>query len=330
MPNSQLSTTRRDLLKLLGGAASAAAMGAGLPTLAHAAAPMLGVSRPSIYRFKLGAFEVTSILDGYVQGNGPHPTFGNNQPPEVVQAYAKSQGISPTKIENPYVNTLVNTGKELVLFDAGNGKARMKTAGHLPDLLVTAGYKPEQVDVVVITHGHPDHIGGLMEGEGGKPTYPNARYVFGEVEFDYWKKGENIAEARKANREQFMKVAAPLAEKATFLKGEGEVVPGIRAIPAFGHSPGMMAFHIESDGQRLLNWADVANHYIMAIQQPDWHVGFDHDKDAGAATRRRVFDMVSADKMPVVGYHMPFPALGWVEKAGTSYRWVPAGYQFNL
>ena len=93
-------------------------------------------------------------------------------------------------MENVYVNTLVNTGKELVLFDAGNAKGRMATTGKLADLLVTAGYKPEQIDVVVITHGHPDHIGGLMEG--GKPVYPNARYVFGEAEFDYWKKGENV------------------------------------------------------------------------------------------------------------------------------------------
>jgi glyoxylase-like metal-dependent hydrolase (beta-lactamase superfamily II) len=328
MPHHRRTHTRRDALKLGGGAALLATASA-LPTLAQAAAPMLGVSRPSIYRFKLGSFEVTSIMDGYVQGP-PHPTFGNNQPAEAVQELARANGLPPNRMENPYVNTLVNTGKELVLFDAGNARARLPTAGKLPELLVAAGYKPEQIDVVVITHGHPDHIGGLMDGAGGTPTYPNARYVFGEVEFDYWRKNEGIPDARKANRELFMKVAAPFGEKATFLKGEGEVVPGIRAIPAFGHSPGMMAFHIESGGQRLLNWADVANHYVFAIQRPDWHVSFDHDKAAGVATRRRVFDMVSADRIPVVGYHMPFPSVGFVEKAGTSYRWVPAAYQFNL
>ena len=322
------STTRRDMLKLAGSAASLAALGGLGAGPARAAAPMLGVSRPSIYRFKLGNFEVTNMLDGYVQGNGPHPTYGNNQTAEVVQAYAKSQGLPPTRMENPYVNTLVNTGKELVLFDAGNAKGRLPTAGKLAELIVTAGYKPEQVDIVVITHGHPDHIGGLVDG--GKLVYPNARYVISEAEFDYWKKGENIAEARKANREQFMQVVVPLGEKATFLKGEGEVVAGIRAVPVFGHSPGMMAFHIESEGQRLLNWSDVANHYVMAIQQPDWHVAFDHDKEAGAATRKRVFDMVSADRTAVVGYHMPFPSVGFVEKAGTSYRWVPVSYHFNL
>jgi NIPSNAP protein len=115
MPHAT-SPTRRDMLKLASGAASLAALGA---SPARAAAPMLGAVRPSIYRFKLGSFEITNILDGYVQGNGPHPIFGNNQPAETVQAFAKSQGLPPTRMENIFVNTLVNTGKELVLFDAG-------------------------------------------------------------------------------------------------------------------------------------------------------------------------------------------------------------------
>lgn len=327
MSNDGLSTTRRDLLKL-GGAAGLAALGGSFTAPARAAAPMLGPLRPNVYRFKLGDFEVTNILDGFRIGPGPHPIFGNNQTPETVQAYATSQGLPPTKLETVFTNTVVNTGRELVLFDTGNGKARMATAGKLTDGLAAAGYKPEQIDVVVVTHGHPDHIGGLMEG--GKPIYPNARYFFGTVEFDYWKKGENLAEARKPNRDQFMQVAVPFAEKAKFLKGEGEVVPGIRAVEVFGHSPGMLAFHIESNGQRVLNWADVANNHVFAVQQPDWHVGFDHDKAAGAATRRRIFDMVSSEKLAVIGYHMPFPSLGYVEKSGTSYRWVPASYQFHI
>jgi glyoxylase-like metal-dependent hydrolase (beta-lactamase superfamily II) len=127
-----------------------------------------------------------------------------------------------------------------------------------------------------------------------------------------------------------MNVAVPFAEKATFLKGGGEVVTGIRAVEVFGHTPGMLAYHIESGGQRVLNWADTANNSIFAIQQPDWHVGFDADKAAGAATRRRIFDMVSNEKLAVIGSHMPFPALGYVEKVGTSYRWLPASSQFHI
>ena len=320
------SANRRDVLKLAG-AASLATLGTALPSTVEAAAPMMGVLRPSVYRFKLGEFEITNFLDGFLE-RPPHPTYAGNLPAEKVAEVAKANGVSPTKFEHVYVNTLVNTGKELVLFDTGNGKSRDPNLGKLRALLAEAGYKPEQVDIVVITHGHPDHINGLVDGD--KPAYPNARYIFGEVEFDFWKKGENVREARKANREQFVKVAVPLAEKSTFVKNEGEVAGGIRAIPTFGHSPGHMSYHVESQGQRLLIWGDVSNHYIFSIQQPEWQASFDDDKDAAIATRKRVFDMAATDKLPVVGYHLPFPALGFVERAGTSYRWVPAGNQFNV
>jgi glyoxylase-like metal-dependent hydrolase (beta-lactamase superfamily II) len=320
--------TRRDALKLGGGAALLAAAGGSLPTLAQAAAPMLGVLRPQVYRFKLGAFEVTNILDGFVQNN-LHPTFGSDQTAEAVAELARTNGI-PTRFDHHYVPTLVNTGKELVLFDTGNPRGRMATAGKLADNLALAGYRPDQVDVVAITHGHPDHIGGLVQGEDGKPTYPNARYVFGEVEFDFWRKGENVREGRKANLALFRKVAIPFGEKATFLKPDGEVVPGIRAVNAYGHSPGMLAFHVESANQRLLIWGDVANQYVVSIQQPEWGTGFDDLKDMAIATRKRILDMTATDRLAVAGFHMPFPSLGWVERAGTSYRWVPATYQLNL
>ena len=330
MPQSHLKLTRRQALLLGGGAAAlaAAAGSAGAPDVAVAAAPMLGALRPQVYRFKLGNFEVANVLDGFVQNPSLHPTFGADQPAETVEALATANGI-PMKLDHPYVPTLINTGKELVLFDTGNPKGRMPTAGKLAENLAIAGYRPEQIDVVVITHGHPDHIGGLV-GADGKPTYPNARYVFGEVEFEFWRKGENVREARKANLDMFRKVALPLAEKSTFLKPDGEVVPGIRAVNAYGHSPGMLAFHVESDGRRLLVWGDVANQYVVSIQQPEWGTGFDDVKDAAIATRKRILDMVATDRLPVAGFHMPFPSLGWVERSGTSYRWVPASYQFNL
>jgi glyoxylase-like metal-dependent hydrolase (beta-lactamase superfamily II) len=328
MSRSHRTLTRREALRLGGGAAALAAAGVGAPGLAHAAAPMLGVLRPQAYRFKLGSFEVANVMDGFVQNPSLHPTFGADQPKEAVETLAKANGI-PTNFDHHYVPTLVNTGKELVLFDAGNPRGRMPTAGKLVENLAAAGYKPEQIDVVVITHGHPDHIGGLV-GEDGKPTYPNARYAFGEVELDFWRKGENVREARKANLDMYRKIVLPLAEKATLLKPDGEVVPGIRAVNAYGHSPGMLAFHVESGGQRLLIWGDVANQYVVSIQQPEWGTGFDDVKDVAIATRKRVLDMVATDKVPVAGFHMPFPSLGWVERAGTGYRWVPATYQFNL
>jgi glyoxylase-like metal-dependent hydrolase (beta-lactamase superfamily II) len=276
---------------------------------------------PSIHHFSLGGFEITTILDGALQ-RAPHPTFGENQPAEAVAALAKANGLSATAYEHVYVPTLVNTGRERVLFDTGNGQGRDPKVGKLAERLVQAGTRPEEIDVVVITHCHPDHINGLVTG--GQPTFPNARYVFGEVEFEYWKKGENVREARRATREAFVKTVLPFGEKATFVKAESEVAGGIRAIPAFGHSAGHMAYHVESDRQRLLIWADVSNHAIFSVQQPEWHSAADDDKAAAVATRKRVLDWVMTDRLLVAGFHMPFPSVGCVERSGGGYHWVPA------
>ena len=231
---------------------------------------------------------------------------------------------------------MVNTGKELVLFDTGNGSLRDEheqlkgrlPPGNLVARMAQAGYQPEDVDVVVITHGHPDHIGGLTKG--GAPVFPKARYVFGAADFDFWKKGENVREARKFNRELYVKICLPLADRSTFIKPGDEVVPGITAVDAYGHSPGLLAFHIESEGKRLLNWADTCGHYVVSLQRPDLHLDVDDDKEKAVATRKRILDMVATDKLFVAGFHMPFPGLGWVEKAGGAYRWVPHSYQLNL
>ncbi|WP_287958065.1 MBL fold metallo-hydrolase [Filomicrobium sp.] len=326
MKRGSLHVTRRALSL---GMASAALCTLGWEqTGAFAAAPMLGVKRPKIYRFKLGAFEITNILDGVLQRSGPHPIFGHDQPVQVVQEFARANQLPDTTLENPYIVTLVNTGNDLVLFDTGNGGARGSDVGMLAELLPQAGYKPEQVDIVVITHGHPDHIGGLMSA--GRPTFPNARYVFGQVEFDYWKAGKDVPEARQKNRELFLKVAVPIADKATFIAPGQNVVSSVTAVDAFGHSPGMLAYNIESEGRRLLLWADVTNHYVMSLMKPEWHVSFDHSKEDAVATRRRILDMVATDAIPAIGYHMPFPAVGFVEKTTEGYRWVPASYQFNL
>ena len=299
-------------------------------------ASMQGEMQPTIYRFKLGGFEVATIMDSKAMRSGLTPSFGGEAGAADVKALAAANRIDGDKYEHPFTPIVVNTGKELVLFDTGNGalaaeneqlKGRVPP-GNLVARMGQAGYKPEDVDVVVITHGHPDHIGGLTKR--GQPVFSKARYVFGAAEFDFWKKGENIREARKFNRELYMKIVVPLADRATFIKPGDEVVPGIRAVDAFGHSPGLLAFTIESEGKKLLNWADTCNHYVVAIQRPDLHLDVDDDKGKAAATRKRILDMVATDKLFVAGYHMPFPGLGFVEKAGGSYRWVPHSYQLNL
>ena len=146
--------------------------------------------------------------------------------------------------------------------------------------------------------------------------FPNARYVFGAAEFDFWNKGENVREARKFNRELYVKIVVPLANRATMIKPGDQVVPGITAVDAFGSFARHAGFHIESEGKRLLNWADTCGHYVVSLQRPDLHLDVDDDKDKAVATRKRILDMVATDKLFVAGFHMPFPGLGWVEKSG--------------
>ncbi len=299
-------------------------------------AQMQGELQPSVYRFKFGGFEIANVLDSKVIRDQLHPSFGRNQPVDAAQDLAHANHIETNRFEHPFIPTIVNTGERLVLFDTGNGalgREREQLRGRMPDgrlvsRLAEAGYTAEDIDVVVITHGHPDHIGGLVEG--GKPVFPNARYVFGATEFDFWRRGEHVREARKFNRDLFMEICEPLADRSTFIKPGDEVVPGIRSVDAAGHSIGMMAYHIESDGKRLLIWADSCIHYVMSIQRPDWHVDVDDDKDQAVATRKRILDMAATDRLLVAGFHMPFPGLGHVNKSAGGYRWIPVSYQLNL
>jgi glyoxylase-like metal-dependent hydrolase (beta-lactamase superfamily II) len=209
-----------------------------------------------------------------------------------------------------FAPVVVNTGAQLVLFDTGNGVARRPDAGRLASLLATAGFQPEQIDVVVLSHFHPDHIGGLIEE--GEPLLPNARYVTAAAEYDFWSPEDRLSGPTERVATLVQANVVPLAEKTTFIKEGAEVAPGIEALAAFGHTPGHMAFHIESAGARLVVTADTANHFVAI------------------ASRKRIFDLIATERIPFSGYHMPFPAVGYVERTDQGYRYVPAAYQLAL
>ena len=296
------------------------ATGAALPvaaataTSAVAAAAMQGASTAIHNRIVLGDFEVTSLLAGTrTVEDDPQGTFGMNVDAETFRDVSEENFIPADKTQFFFTPTVVNTGPDLILFDTGLNGAGITAA------LAAAGYTPDQVTTVVLTHMHGDHIGGLMTD--GAPTFANASYVTGQVEYDAWSGMDN---------EGFKASVQPLADRMTFIGDGGSVASGITGMAAFGHTPGHMNYLIESGGKQLMITADLANHYVWSLAYPDWEVRFDMDKEAAAATRRRVLGMLAADRIPFIGYHMPFPAMGFVETREDGFRYVPATYQMML
>ena len=321
----EFSISRRHMLA--GGAAAIA--GASLASAAGAAAPMLGAHAPVYKRVKLGAFELTAIRDGAIQLPGPHPIFGQDQPAEDVEAYAAANRLPPKKMEIGFTPFILNTGAALIMFDTGNGAGRRPNAGKLKDALVMAGYTADQVDLVVLSHFHPDHIGGLMED--GKPLFPNATYAANSAEYDFWTPQDKLTGGTARVAKLTQSNVVPVADKMRMLNPGDTVVSGVEAVDASGHTPGHTAFHIESEGKRLLFIGDACNHYIMSMQKPDWHVRFDMDKTKAAATRKRILGMAAADGVPIAGYHMPFPAVGYVDAMPNGgFRYDPLSYQLSL
>lgn len=302
--------TRRAALASAAAVPLAAAIGGG----ARAGAPLMGQSIAPFQRVKAGSFDVTTLLAGTATREDPQSIFGMNVDKETFEGVSQAANLPTNAAQFFFTPTVVNTGSELVLFDTGlNGQSTSAA-------LAAAGYTPDQINIVVITHMHGDHIGG-MTLEDGSATFPNARYVTGRAEYDAWAAQDN---------EGFKTKVAPFAEQMTFLEDGGSVASGLTAMAAFGHTPGHMNYMVESDGTQIYLGADFANHYVWSLGHPDWEVKFDMDKAAAAATRRRILDMLSADKIAFVGYHMPWPGIGYVETRGDGFAYVPHSYQLML
>jgi glyoxylase-like metal-dependent hydrolase (beta-lactamase superfamily II) len=272
---------------------------------------------------------VTVFKDGASVLERPYDTFGTNQKPEAVQELLAKNFLPGDRFVNSYAPALIDTGSDVILIDTGFGEAgHPRGAGLLRDGLKASGYSPDDITLVALTHLHGDHFGGLMEG--GAPAFRNARYVAGQVEYDFWTSKDREGTSADGGHKAVLANVVPLAEKMTFVGDGGKVAGGITAMLAPGHTPGHMVFHVESDGQRLVATGDTANHFVLSLQKPEWEVRFDMDKAQAAASRRKVFDMIAADRIAFLGYHMPFPAVGFLETYETGYRFVPKTYQFDL
>lgn len=308
--SDQINISRRAALA----GAAALPLVAASSGVARAGAEMKGVAMSPFNRVKVGGFEVTTLLAGTRAVEGPHNIFGLNVDADTFAAVSAEANL-PTDISQFFFTpTVVNTGSELVLFDTGLSAAGTTSA------LEAAGYTADQIDVVVITHMHGDHIGGITT-EDGSLTYANARLVTGRAEFDAWAKADN---------DNFKAKIAPFADQFAFLEDGADVASGLTAMAAFGHTPGHMTYMVEDGGTQLVIGADFANHYVWSLAHPDWEVKFDMDKAAAAATRRRVLDMMATDKTAFIGYHMPWPGVGYVEKRGDGFAYAPHSYQLML
>jgi glyoxylase-like metal-dependent hydrolase (beta-lactamase superfamily II) len=317
--------TRRTVLT---GAAAASVAALAGPAATQAAMPPAGKQAPSFYRSKLGDFEITVVSDGARPIPLP-PTFVRNVSNAEVLAAAEAAYMPKGSIVAPFNPIVVNTGPKLVLIDTGYGPGMAPTVGLLPATLAAAGIDPKAIDIVLISHMHGDHILGLKTPDGAL-AFPNAEIKVPAVDWTYWMSDENMSKApegfQKASFGFNRKIFSNLADRVTRYDWGKEVAPGITAVESSGHTPGHTSFVIASGSGRLFFTGDVVNVPELFLRNPDWQVMFDSEPEKAVVTRRRIFDMASAEKILVAGYHFPFPGLGYIEKAGTGYRLVPAAW----
>jgi glyoxylase-like metal-dependent hydrolase (beta-lactamase superfamily II) len=310
---------------LLAGSAAAATL-ASIPAIA--AAPAAGVQSPGVYRQKVGSFEVTALYDGTWYRKIDEKFVRNAGPDQVNKALSDSflqPGVMPTS----FTALLVNTGSKLALLDAGTGGQLGPTTGHMPGALAAAGVKPEAIDIIAVSHFHPDHINGIKDKDG-KKVFPSAEVHVPAPEWAYWMDDANMTAAPEAMRPLFLNVRRifrDIAGEVKRFEPGKDVAPGVGTIAAYGHTPGHTAFSVNSGNQSLLVLSDITNHPWLFARNPEWQGIFDMDGPLAVANRKRMLDRAAADRTQVAGYHFPFPATGHIVKTGTGYEVVPAMWQ---
>ena len=275
---------------------------------AQAAAPMAKTQAPGYYRMMLGGFEVTALNDGFF--DLPVDKL-LKQPADKTDA-ALTKYFQKLPVETSVNAFLINTGTKLVLVDTGTGGKSGATSGVLLANLAAAGYKPEQIDEICITHNHGDHIGGLTTADG-KAVFPNATVHVG--------KADGEADSAKATFAPYM-----AAKKLSLIEGDGEIVPGVRAIATHGHTPGHTSYVVESQGQKMIVTGDLIHVAAVQLDDPSVTINFDSDSTAAAAQRDKVFKAAAADGSLIAATHLQFPGMGHLRANGKSWVYVPVNY----
>jgi len=319
-----MQSTRRSLF--LAGSALLAS-----PAIMHPAraqpAPASQAQTPGFHRFKVGSFTVTTVHDGFVAR--PLEGFVRNAPLAEVQAVLRDAFLPQDRMVIPYTVTFLDTGRDLIVFDAGNGVTPAgATIGRMIANMQAAGIDPTKVTRVVMSHFHGDHVNGLLNAEG-LAAFPNAEVIVPEAEIAWWGDATNETRSPEGQRANFANSARRLAPYAARMRRVGpdtEVVPGVRSVAAYGHTPGHTCYHIADGAEQMMFVADTTNRPELLARRPEFHIIFDFDAVAAEATRRRIYDRVATDRIRITGYHFPFPANGYLAKEGSGYRFVAADW----
>ncbi len=321
--------TRRSML------AGAAVAGAGAVTSlaptspTFAAAPPVAKQAAGYYRYKVGTYEITVVTDGATTSPLADNFVVNMKKDDVNGALAAAY-MDKDKITIPYSPIVVNTGAKLIVMDTGTGEANLERSrgagGQFHGNLKAAGIDRNAIDVVVISHFHGDHINGLLTPDN-KPAFANAEVMVPSAEWKFWMDDGEMSRASAGRMaDQFKnarRVFDALARKVTQYEAGKQVAPGITAVVTPDHTPGHTSYVVASGSGKLYVQADVTNVPQLFVRNPGWHAFFDQDAKMAEETRRKVYDMLVAEKMMVQGFHYPFPAVAYIEKTSAGYREVP-------
>jgi glyoxylase-like metal-dependent hydrolase (beta-lactamase superfamily II) len=308
-----------------------AAAAFGLPSApAHAAAPPTGKQAPGFYRYKVGDIELTVVTDGARVGPLAD-NFVRNAKKEEVNEALQAAFMERDKLSVPYNPIAVNTGSKLVVIDTGLGTAQYEQSkgalGQFHTNLAAAGIDAKNVDVVIISHFHGDHINGLVTADN-KPAFPNAEIMVPAAEWKYWTDDGNMSKAAGntivENNFKNMRRVFGVNSKVTQYEADKELVPGIRSVATYGHTPGHTSHIISSGSASVMVQADVTNVPFLFATNPGWHAVFDMDAKMAEETRRKLYDRLATDKMMLQGFHYPFPSVAYIQKEGNGYRTIPA------
>ena len=280
-----------------------------------------------VYRTKVGALEVMLLSDGYGFFNPYHPVIGGNQPADVVEAGCRDWAM-PEDGYTACVAMLVRTPDRTVLIDVGSGDTFSPTTGELPNALAEAGVDPKSVDTILLTHAHPDHLGGLQT-KSGDDQYPNAEIYISDIERDFWMNNPDLSRATMPDerKTEFIAVAQDrlkrFADRMKSAPTRGEVVPGIESVETFGHTPGHLSFRVRNGGESLIFVGDAIFFTPVLPMNPSWHCALDTDPEAAKVARDKLMAMLADGNERFAATHIALPSLGRFRRQGDGYLFLP-------